>query len=155
MLTKIRYVDFWSSGRPDPARKKQMKRCKRQGGTFWHLLPLEMLSWFIERCRTLEGSYHSSVRQKESEKLEREGEPRAEPSWRSCAGWRNSTWNHLSSTSFKVAPWEFLIQFSIFIYWNIKNVEHLFYFTKKDSVLGVLNKVFITVCEHSFLPEMF
>ena len=41
------------------------------------------------------------------------------------------------------------------MYGEVKNVENPFYFTRKDGVFEVSNKVFISDCENSFLPEMF
>jgi len=38
---------------------------------------------------------------------------------------------------------------------DVKNVENPFYFTRKDWIFEVLNKVFISNCEHNFLHKMF
>ena len=39
------------------------------------------------------------------------------------------------------------------MFWDIKNIDPLFYFTKKDGFFGVLNKVFISEFEQSFLTR--
>ena len=48
-----------------------------------------------------------------------------------------------------------MLQSFSFMSWDVKNVDSLFYFTKKVGAFEVLNLVFISNLNTVFLPEMF
>ena len=63
--------------------------------------------------------------------------------------WSNSL-NVFQGKSLRV-----LIEYSICMYGEVKNIEKRFYFTRKDGVFEVSKIVFISDCRRIFLPETF
>ena len=132
IIMVIRSTGRLRSGRLDNAKSWKKRGGGRTFGAFSmpHVLILRPFNG-LNLSRPQRGRLEPKRKERKREKEEREVKEKGVYPLFLVLAERNPERTPRCSTIFKVFPWDFMLQSSIFMCWNINYVDFLFYFMKK------------------------